>query len=151
MPRAPIALPGPTGESNTLEFHPRGTVLCMAKDQRTLVAQAKAMRALGNSVVMLREPIALAARDHLGVANVVLLDKLDPAAIDAVLLDVDTERARRVRAEMAVSEGVIVPIVAFGKNGESDWMRLVVERTLTVNTAAAGGNAALLSLSEDTA
>jgi len=151
MPKAPIALPGPTGESNTLEFHPRGAVLCMAKDQRTLVAQAKAMRALGNSVVMLREPIALAARDHLGVANVVLLDKLDPAAIDAVLLDVDTERARRVRAEMAASEGVIVPIVAFGKNGESDWMRLVVERTLTVNTAAAGGNAALLSLSEDTA
>jgi delta 1-pyrroline-5-carboxylate dehydrogenase len=30
-------------------------------------------------------------------------------------------------------------------------MRLTVERTLTVNTAAAGGNAALLSLSEDTA
>jgi len=151
IPHAPIALPGPTGESNTLEFHPRGAVLCMAKDRRTLVAQAKAMRALGNSVVMLREPIALEARDHLGAANVVLLDKLDPAAIDAILLDVDTERARRVRAEMAASEGAIVPIVAFGKNGESDWMRLVVERTLTVNTAAAGGNAALLSLSEDTA
>ena len=99
---------------------------------------------------MLREPIALAARDHLGGANVVLIDKLDPAAIDAVLLDVDADRARRVRAELAASTSAIVPIVASAGNGEGDWMRLVVERTLTVNTAAAGGNAALLSLSEDT-
>ena len=62
---------------------------------------------------MLREPIALAARDHLGGANVVLIDKLDPAAIDAVLLDVDADRARRVRAELAASTSAIVPIVAW--------------------------------------
>ena len=31
---APIALPGPTGESNTLEFHPRGVVACIAADER---------------------------------------------------------------------------------------------------------------------
>ena len=59
------------------------------------------MRALGNTVLMLREPIALAARDHLGAADVVLVDKLDPAAIDAVLLDVDAgagaPRARGAR------------------------------------------------------
>ena len=150
LPKAPIALPGPTGESNTLEFHPRGVVLCIAKDKRTLIAQAKAVRALGNTVLMLREPMALAAREYLGSTTVVLVDKLDPFAIDAVLLDVNADRARRVRAELVASTHAIVPIITSTGNNEADWMRLVVERTLTVNTAAAGGNAALLSLSEDT-
>jgi RHH-type proline utilization regulon transcriptional repressor/proline dehydrogenase/delta 1-pyrroline-5-carboxylate dehydrogenase len=150
MPHAPIALPGPTGESNTLEFHPRGRVLCMARDEHTLAAQAKAMRALGNTVIMMREPISLAVRDYLESAHIVLVDKIDPAKIDAALLDIGADRLRKVRAELAESPQAIVPIVISTGNGEGDWMRLVVERTLTVNTAAAGGNAALLSLSEDT-
>jgi RHH-type proline utilization regulon transcriptional repressor/proline dehydrogenase/delta 1-pyrroline-5-carboxylate dehydrogenase len=44
-----------------------------------------------------------------------------------------------------------VPIVVPDGQGRYDWARLVVERTVSVNTAAAGGNAALLSLSEDAA
>ncbi len=103
LPTAPIALPGPTGETNTLEFHPRGVVLCIAGDDRTLVAQAKAALALGNSVRMLRDPIALAARDHLDGAAIVLTDTVDPAAIDAVLLDVSADRACRVRTELAAT------------------------------------------------
>ena len=150
MPHAPIALPGPTGESNTLEFHPRGAVLCMAKDERTLVAQAKAMRALGNTVILVREPMSLAVRDHLDGADIVLVDKIDPSKLDAALLDVSAARLRKVRTELATSSRSIVPVVISTGKGEGDWMRLVVERTVTVNTAAAGGNAALLSLSEDT-
>jgi RHH-type proline utilization regulon transcriptional repressor/proline dehydrogenase/delta 1-pyrroline-5-carboxylate dehydrogenase len=150
LPTAPIALPGPTGETNTLEFHPRGVVLCIARDERTLVAQARAALALGNTVRMLREPMALAARDHLEPVDIVLTDTLDAAAIDVVLLDVSADRARRVRAELAASGGPIVPVVVW-RRGECDWSRLVVERTVTVNTAAAGGNAALLSLAEDAA
>jgi len=151
VPTSAIALPGPTGESNTLEFHPRGVVLCLARDERTLVAQAKAALAFGNRVMMLREPNGLAARDRLEPVEVMLSDKLDPAAVDAVLLDVSAERARRVRTEFAEATGPIVPIVECGRDGQCDWMRLVVERTVTVNAAAAGGNAALLSLSEDAA
>jgi RHH-type proline utilization regulon transcriptional repressor/proline dehydrogenase/delta 1-pyrroline-5-carboxylate dehydrogenase len=149
VPASAIALPGPTGESNTLEFHPRGVVLCLARDERTLVAQAKAALAFGNKVLMLREPIALSARDDLAGAHVVLTDVLDHAAVDAVLLDVGADRARRVRADFAANGGSIVPFVECGRDGHCDWTRLVVERTVTVNTAAAGGNAALLSLSED--
>jgi RHH-type proline utilization regulon transcriptional repressor/proline dehydrogenase/delta 1-pyrroline-5-carboxylate dehydrogenase len=121
----------------------------MARDERTLVAQAKAALAFGNKVLMLRDPNALAARDRLEPAEIALTDKLDPAAVDAVLLDVSADRARRMRVEFAASGGPIVPIVECGRDGHCDWTRLVVERTVTVNTAAAGGNAALLSLSED--
>ena len=108
------------------------------------------MRALGNRVVMLREPMALAVRDHLDGADFVLVDKIDPSKIDAALLDVSANRLRKVRAQLAASSRAIVPIVISAGGGDGDWMRLVVERTISVNTAAAGGNAALLSLSEDT-
>ena len=148
----PIALPGPTGETNTLEFHPRGVVLCIARDERTLVAQAKAALALGNTVLHApRADRARGARPSRRPAEVVLTDTLDPAAIDAVLLDVSADRARRVRTELAATDGPIVPVVVWSATARCDWSRLVVERTVTVNTAAAGGNAALLSLSEDAA
>ena len=127
VPTAAIPLPGPTGESNTLEFHPRGVVLCVARDERTLVAQAKAALALGNKVMMLREPNALAARDRSNSIAVMLTDKLGvPAAVDAVLLDVSADRARRMRTEFATARGSIVPIVECGRDGQCDWTRLIV-------------------------
>ena len=80
-----------------------------------------------------------------------LVERIEPAAVDAVLLSGDPEEARRVRAMFAIAEGPIVPVIVADSAGRYDWSRLVVERTVTVNTAAAGGNAALLSLSEDAA
>jgi RHH-type proline utilization regulon transcriptional repressor/proline dehydrogenase/delta 1-pyrroline-5-carboxylate dehydrogenase len=62
---------------------------------------------------------------------------------------VSFERAQRVRAEFAAAAGKIVPVIVADADGAYDPARLVVERTVTVNTSAAGGNAALLSLSED--
>jgi RHH-type proline utilization regulon transcriptional repressor/proline dehydrogenase/delta 1-pyrroline-5-carboxylate dehydrogenase len=144
-------LPGPTGESNTLEFHPRGVVACIASDERALTAQVKAALALGNKVLLRRDLISLRVREVLGDRRIVLVDRIEPAAVDAVLLATNRDDARRVRAKFAVADGAIVPIVVANPEGRYDWARLVVERTVSVNTAAAGGNAALLSLSEDDA
>ncbi len=149
LPAERIALPGPTGESNTLELSPRGVVACIADDANVLVAQARAARAAGNTPLWLRTPAALAARDRYRDVSVQFANALDPTAVDAVLLDAPPERARRVRAECAAAPGPIIPVIAPGADGGYDLARLVVERSVTVNTAAAGGNAALLSLSED--
>jgi len=151
LPPSPLALPGPTGEANTLEWHPRGVVACIADDAAALLAQTEAARATGNVALWLRNPLALSARDRLAGERVTLADTLDPGAVDAVLLDAAPERARRVRAQLAATSGPIVPVIAPDPEGGYDAARLVVERTVTVNTAAAGGNAALLSLSEDRA
>ena len=150
-PEAAIALPGPTGEANTLEFHPRGVVACIAADEHGLFAQAKAALAAGNTVLLLRDPLSIRVGKGIGGARIAFADELDPAAIDAVLLDVDRNDARRVRGVFAAAPGRIVPIVVPDAHGKYDWARLVVERTVTVNTSAAGGNAALLSLDEDAA
>ncbi len=148
VPAGPVALPGPTGESNTLEFHPRGVIACIADDDHALFAQARAVLSAGSTPLMLRNHLTLRARGLDG-QRVVFADALDPAAIDAVLLDAAPEHARRVRAELAAAPGRIVPVIAPGPDGAYDAARLVVERTVTVNTSAAGGNAALLSLAED--
>ena len=105
--------------------------------------------ASGNTALLLREPVSLHVGATLGGARIVFADVLDPSAVDAVLLDVDREHARRVRAELAAAPGRIVPVILPNAEGRYDWARLIVERTVTVNTAAAGGNAALLSLAED--
>ena len=149
VPGAPISLPGPTGESNTLEFHPRGVVACVADDERALIAQMKAARVTGNTPLLLRNAASQRGRDGPDDGPVLYADALDPAVVDAVLLDADVDRAQHVRDALAVAEGKIVPVVVPEGDGAYDPGRLVVERTVTVNTAAAGGNAALLSLPED--
>ena len=148
MPASPVDLPGPTGESNMLEFHPRGTAACIARDEDSLIAQARAALAAGNIVLMIDSPAALVARDQLMPQQVTLVGALDPEAVDVVLLDVETAEARRIRAQVAAAPGKIVPVVVPDASGRYDWRRLVIERTVTINTAAAGGNTALLSLSE---
>jgi RHH-type proline utilization regulon transcriptional repressor/proline dehydrogenase/delta 1-pyrroline-5-carboxylate dehydrogenase len=146
--RSRIELPGPTGESNVLEIVPRGAVACLADDERALRAQARAAIAAGNTAVLLRSHVGLAVRDACETSRAVLADELDPAAVDAVLLDAKPERARRVRAELAAAPGAIVPVIVPDAQGRYDPARLVAERTVTVNTSATGGNAALLSLAE---
>ncbi len=143
-PGEAIALPGPTGETNTLEFHPRGVVACIADDERGLSIQLKAARATRNTPLVVGDASRAA-----GDAQAKSTAALDPAAVDAVLLDVEPARAREIRMRLAAADGTIVPAVAPDADGTYDPSRLVVERTVTVNTAAAGGNAALLSLPED--
>ena len=143
-----IELPGPTGESNVLDFLPRGVVACIAADERALVAQAQAAIAAGNTALLLRSHLSLRARDALEPSRVVLADALDPAMVDLVLLDAPPEQAQRVRRQFAAAPGRIVPVIVPDADGRYDETLLVTERTVTVNTAATGGNAALLSLGE---
>ena len=48
----PLDMPGPTGESNRLEVHPRGLVLCLGPDGDSAIAQAMQALALGNGAVV---------------------------------------------------------------------------------------------------
>ena len=121
---APATLAGPTGETNVLSLHPRGRVACIARDAAERAAQRSLATSLGN----------------------VAVDTLEPRP-DAVLFAGAPEEAARLRSELALSDGPIVPVIE--RTGEGyDAPRLVAERTLTINTTASGGNASLLSLEE---
>ena len=142
-------LPGPTGESNELQYRPRGTVACLADDERGLRLQARLAQSAGNAVVMVRSPLTLGTRKGLDAAPLQLVDAFDPTTVDAVLADLPSARLAQLRAQVATIEGKLVPVIVPDANGSYDLSRLVVERTVTINTAAAGGNAALLAIAAD--
>jgi RHH-type proline utilization regulon transcriptional repressor/proline dehydrogenase/delta 1-pyrroline-5-carboxylate dehydrogenase len=69
--------------------------------------------------------------------------------IDVALLDLPAPEIVRVRAALAAADGPIVPVVAPDGTGRYAFARLCVERTVTINTTAAGGNAALMAQAGD--
>jgi RHH-type proline utilization regulon transcriptional repressor/proline dehydrogenase/delta 1-pyrroline-5-carboxylate dehydrogenase len=144
---AAMVLPGPTGESNTLSLHPRGCVACIADDEGTLRAQIRLATATGNIALLTRSPLTQAvAADGEGRWKLVA-DAL-AAAPDAVLFAGGEERAHAIRQALGAADGPIVPLLMVDAYHPGDPMRLVCERTLTINTTASGGNASLLSLAE---
>lgn len=165
-----VELPGPTGESNALYLNGRGLVLLLGTEtgSETLVAvQLLAALACGNAVV-LRWPgqeswlgqlvevlqqagvpkALLAADSHTPEAE--LLNHPD---LRLVITGCSPEQAIRLNRALAMQEGVLLQLVA-----ETDLqlctlltspdflLRLVTEKTRTINTTAVGGNATLLEL-----
>ena len=144
----PVDLPGPTGEANTLTLHPRGRVLCLGPDPETLLAQAVQALAAGNTVlaVALGAPGALAPLIGKGLPIAAIDGRPDPVEsralpVDAVAFSGTAEAMRVVRRVLAGQEGPIVPLVS-----EVIYPAAYThERSVCVDTTAAGGNASLLA------
>ncbi|SCX96292.1 trifunctional transcriptional regulator/proline dehydrogenase/L-glutamate gamma-semialdehyde dehydrogenase [Nitrosospira sp. Nsp13] len=143
-----IPLPGPTGESNTLMFTPRGEVACIANDETALLEQIAAVLATGNRALLADGPMPRA-----------LIDTLPPTvceqlrvergwmheAIAAVLYAGPADDAYRLRCELAARDGPRVPLIATDGH-DFPLYRLATERVVSVNMTAAGGNASLMML-----
>ena len=144
------ALPGPTGESNLYALEPRATVLCLAERADDRLLQLAAVLALGghalwpaaDGAVLARLPPALRAR-----VDTAADWSRDEARFDAVLLHGDAARRLEVLARLAERAGPLVLLHAYDAGDEAIALeRLVVERSLSINTAAAGGNASLMTI-----
>ncbi len=146
--REPVELPGPTGERDTLSLHPRGCVACLAEDLPALIAQVAAAIGTGNRVIL---PDSDAARTIAGALGSDLLristDPVETSA-DAVLVDLSPEKTAAIRQAFASETEAIVPIIRPAVPYRYPLWRLVAERSVSINTAAAGGNAALLALDD---
>ncbi|MEQ1944274.1 bifunctional proline dehydrogenase/L-glutamate gamma-semialdehyde dehydrogenase PutA [Mesorhizobium sp. VNQ89] len=144
----PIDLPGPTGEANTLTLVPRGRVLCLGQDDETLLAQAIQALAAGNAVLAVAPgaAAALASLTGKGLPVVAFDGAVDLADLKALDIDVvafsgGTETARAVRQALGERDGPIVPLV----NEAIYPAAYAHERSVCVDTTAAGGNASLLA------
>jgi RHH-type proline utilization regulon transcriptional repressor/proline dehydrogenase/delta 1-pyrroline-5-carboxylate dehydrogenase len=158
---APLALPGPTGESNELRRHARGVFLVLGAGagEADLAAALAAPLLAGNSVALLADAAgeALARRLQaelplgvlrLGGAQDSLGCWLAPAGLAGVVLARagDAELQRTLRQQLAERPGAILPLIAAAEARDPRQLyRFAAEQTLTINTAAAGGNAALLA------
>jgi len=141
-----LDLPGPTGESNQETFHPRGRVLCVAHDADALLQQLAAVFATGNRALVAAASGARLARDLPARVQASLERVPDTvrASIDLAVCS-EAHSAAELRRALAAREGRRVRVVTPG-DGAYPLAWLVVERVVSVNTAAAGGNASLMTL-----
>jgi RHH-type transcriptional regulator, proline utilization regulon repressor / proline dehydrogenase / delta 1-pyrroline-5-carboxylate dehydrogenase len=82
----------------------------------------------------------------IGHPDIAFVRNLVEGDIQALLYAGDEVAADRLRRRLAARDGPLVPLIGERESGGYDLYRLVLEKTVTVNTTAAGGNAALMSL-----
>jgi RHH-type proline utilization regulon transcriptional repressor/proline dehydrogenase/delta 1-pyrroline-5-carboxylate dehydrogenase len=143
-------LPGPTGERNVYTLAPRSAVLCLAQDDGDRLVQLAAILASASRAVWPVEAQDLLKQLPPEVqAHVVLArDWAAPeVAYDAVLLHGSIDALADVQRTLSRREGPVVSVERLEPGDTAVPLeRLVVERALSVNTAAAGGNASLMTI-----
>ncbi|MCX2890811.1 MULTISPECIES: trifunctional transcriptional regulator/proline dehydrogenase/L-glutamate gamma-semialdehyde dehydrogenase [Pseudomonas] len=145
-------LPGPTGERNSYTILPREHVLCLADNEADLLAQLAAVLAVGSSAVWADGEPGKALRARLPrelQAKVKLVAdwNKDEVAFDAVIHHGDSDQLRSVCQQVAKRSGAIVGVHGLSSGDHQIALeRLVIERAVSVNTAAAGGNASLMTI-----
>jgi RHH-type proline utilization regulon transcriptional repressor/proline dehydrogenase/delta 1-pyrroline-5-carboxylate dehydrogenase len=164
--RAPMQLPGPTGESNTLHLEPRGVLVCFADKDVTFeywVLSIVTALATGNTVISVVSELfydeALTFKDKFAstgapgaVFQVAKLRHLEALlmneSLSGVVVDSSTDRSAYISAKLAERQGAILPVITAEYN-DNLIQRLVTEKTISIDTTASGGNTSLMTLVED--
>jgi RHH-type proline utilization regulon transcriptional repressor/proline dehydrogenase/delta 1-pyrroline-5-carboxylate dehydrogenase len=145
-------MPGPTGESNILTNHARGTVLCLGPDKETAIEQMTMALAQGNKAVVIAlginhtlERAAMAGLPVVGIEGRLDADAVEKVdGFDAVVSCAKPSLLKPYRQALMKRDGALVPLITEHKLDQ----RYVIERHLCVDTTAAGGNASLIAASE---
>ncbi|WP_237151940.1 trifunctional transcriptional regulator/proline dehydrogenase/L-glutamate gamma-semialdehyde dehydrogenase [Oryzibacter oryziterrae] len=149
-------LSGPVGELNAYALHPRGRVLMIAETQSGFLRQLAACLASGNQPVVASHSRleALAAELPSALADAITWTADWPTAgpFAAALVEGDAAAVTGVCGTLAGLPGAIVTVqaasreeIASGALGYA--VNLLLEEVSTsVNTAAAGGNASLMTI-----
>jgi RHH-type transcriptional regulator, proline utilization regulon repressor / proline dehydrogenase / delta 1-pyrroline-5-carboxylate dehydrogenase len=158
--QTPSLLPGPTGEENTLCLVPRGVLLCCGGNTpEILIRQVLIALATGNSALILSSPdtaaIEALAMQICGQMTdikipIAIVTRTDLAGcinadIDGIVAD-GGSRPMLAKA-LAIRQGAIIPCLSVHDDPE----RYFHERTLSIDTTAAGGNASLLAMQAEKA
>ena len=152
---AQIDLPGPVGERNLYDLRARGRVAAIAATEPGLFLQVGAILACGNrAVVIAPEPIRAALRGlpQACAARVADAPALEAAGdVAAILFEGDADGLRGLNRTVAARAGAILPVQARTPEALAGGdlytaIGLVDEVSTAINTAAAGGNASLMSV-----
>jgi RHH-type proline utilization regulon transcriptional repressor/proline dehydrogenase/delta 1-pyrroline-5-carboxylate dehydrogenase len=145
-------LAGPTGERNSYSLLPREHVLCLAENEADLLTQLAAVLAVGSTAVWPDSEIGKTLSARLPKEVLARIQHVadwhkDEVVIGAVLHHGDSDQLQAICQQIAKREGAIVGVHGLS-HGETNIAleRLVIERALSVNTAAAGGNASLMTI-----
>lgn len=146
-------LPGPTGESNQHQAVARGVILVTGEKWLRDVLLSLIT---GNATLLVTDEREKAdhvydilTRGNLPDSMLHVLKREDLSHLlsgfpdlAAVALSGSENDTRKIRHILAEREGALVPIL----DGKKGWREFVHERTLSIDTTASGGNAALLAM-----
>ena len=158
--RSPVGarseLRGPVGERNIYALHPRGSVLVLPATESGLLLQIGAVLATGNTVMAESAgPVhhAFAALPRAVIQRITLVaDWTRAAPLAGILFEGDATALHAVELRAAARQGPLVAVHALRvdelASGQPDYPLewLLEERSISTNTAAAGGNASLMSI-----
>ncbi|WP_428851951.1 trifunctional transcriptional regulator/proline dehydrogenase/L-glutamate gamma-semialdehyde dehydrogenase [Imbroritus primus] len=143
-------LTGPTGERNVYTLLPRQAVLCLAEEMNDRLLQLSAVLAIGSRAVWPDTPDTRALHARLPPeigAQVQRVPDWTTAAYDVALYHGDADRLRAVCEQLAQRSGPIVTVHGYARGDTGIALeRLLREHALSINTAAAGGNASLMTI-----
>ena len=158
MARSPLGaraeLKGPVGERNVYALRPRGRIAAVAASESGLLIQIGAILATGNHAVV---DEAQAERALAGLPTELrhrisrVADPLAAPALAFALLEGDEAATAEASRKLAGRSGPIVRLQALssarlGAGEDYNLVDLVEECAITTNTAAAGGNASLMTI-----
>ena len=152
-----MQLPGPTGEFNSLSLVPRGVLVCARNDRsdiETLARQVSVSLVSGSAVLIWAKDSEATEMDDF--ISALATSPLPPKLV-APLPSVEIDQLANLPVDGFVADGPIRSQLAAALNKRSGAIlpllsardpieRYCHERTLTINTTAAGGNTSLLSL-----
>jgi RHH-type transcriptional regulator, proline utilization regulon repressor / proline dehydrogenase / delta 1-pyrroline-5-carboxylate dehydrogenase len=150
-----LELPGPVGEANVYSLRPRGELLCVPSTELGMLVQVSAALATGNRA---RLWLPEALRDGLAGLPTTLLPHVlvaregDVGAAAAVLFEGNADALCSLAQRLAGLDGPIRTIFSAAPgllSEEADDYPLeflLTERATSTNTAAAGGNASLMTI-----
>lgn len=131
-------LPGPTGESNRLGIHAKGTVLCLGPSHEDALQQERMVNELGCSAVVVVPGVQ--SRFHVeGYLERQALSTM--TGFVAVALWSNLDDLVDARVALAARTGPIIPLLMSKELKDL----CVLERHVCIDTTAAGGNASLLA------
>ena len=143
-----MVLPGPTGETNTLSLRPRAPLACLASHPADLIAQVVAAQAIGITPFARHASLPPSCRPFATDWD----DRIEALeALQTLLIAVPDTDLRRTKEACATRRGALVAVVRWDRSTDPVLVlwRLMHEFSESVNTAAAGGNASLMTLEAD--
>jgi RHH-type proline utilization regulon transcriptional repressor/proline dehydrogenase/delta 1-pyrroline-5-carboxylate dehydrogenase len=145
-----MELRGPVGERNVYSLVPRGAVLCDAATESAMTAQIACALGAGNPAILAGAAApAMIASLSAAVKGSVELAR-PQSRYEVVLTDRQGGALISFQQEIARREGPIASVYHVDAEtlarGEAPGDMLLGERSLCINTTAAGGNASLMSI-----
>lgn len=147
-----FSLQGPTGEENQYMILPRESVLSLATNNADQIQQLLAILSVGSRPAVLADNTFILKHLQSMPAKVVkaikVIKDIESGDFEAVLHHGDASALIDLQQRIATRQGPIVGITHLSSgNYEIPVERFVIERAISINTAAAGGNASLMTMS----